>query len=165
MREAQRPELPDINARSSPSGGPALFEGDRALPARVELSESSGPVSPTAQYFVELSLRAGPGGVTLRREIRRDWQAGSFRTRVDDEIAVDRAAYERLWADLLAAGAFAPGPPPKAGPPRIGGSNNRLTLELGKQRRTIEFRRSELSRDPPPAWLPLVERVRQLARL
>ncbi|RYE89384.1 MAG: hypothetical protein EOO75_11890 [Myxococcales bacterium] len=135
------------------------------MPARIVLSESSGPVSPPGQYFVEMTLTAGPAGVSLRREIERDWKGGTFRTAIDDEITVDRATYETLWADLLAAGAFDPTPPAKAAPARVGVSSNRLTLALGKQRRTIEFRSSDLMRDTKPAWLPLLERVRRLAKL
>ena len=152
------------------SGGesPALFEGDKPLAARLELVESSGPVSPAHQYFVKLQLIAGPAGLKLRRDLKRDWKDGSFQTCIDDEVTVDRAVYEQLWADLLAAGAFSPtpqAPAREATKARVGVSHNHLTLQLGSQKTRVEFRTSDLARETPPPWLPLLQRVRQLADL
>ncbi len=148
-----------------PSGRPALFDGDSPVPARIELSESSGPVSPAHQYFVDIELTAGPDGITLRRKVKRDWKAGTFTTSIDDTVALDRAAYEQLWDDLLAADVFAAPAkkPAKAAPARMGGSDNHFTVKLGKKTLTQEFRTSELARSTKPAWVPVLERLRRLA--
>lgn len=150
---------------ASPSSRPALFDGDTPVAARIELSESSGPVSPAYQFFVDIELTAGPDGITLRRKVKRDWKAGTFTTSIDDSITVDRAAYEQLWDDLLAADVFAAPAkkPAKAAPARMGGSDNHFAVKLGKKSRKQEFRASDLARSTKPAWLPVLERLRLLA--
>jgi hypothetical protein len=66
--------------------------------ARIELFEASGPVSPRFQYTTKITILGRPGALpTVVRE-HRD-AAGEHH----DEHELDRAVYEVLLADLLAA--------------------------------------------------------------
>ena len=68
------------------------------LPARIELAESSGPVSPRHQYTTKIVVEAA-ADVTPR--LVRDHRDASGAHH--DERALVRGAYEKLFADVLAA--------------------------------------------------------------
>ena len=67
-------------------------------PARIKLVESSGPVSPRFQHQTTIVIEAGPG---LSPRLVRDHRDVSGEHH--DERALDRTAYEAVFAAVLAA--------------------------------------------------------------
>lgn len=140
----------------------ALFTGDTPTEALIELNESSGPVSPEHQFYLSVTVSAGPSGLRLRVDDKRDWEGGEFRTKVSTDEALSRADYEALWADLLRLGVFT-APTTAAPEKRVGASLNQLAVRLGDQRMSHEYRLSELARKSRPPQAAMIERVRALA--
>ena len=69
-----------------------------ALPSRIELVEASGPVSPRHRYTTSIIVEAGPE-LSPRVVSDRTDAAGAHH----EEHALERAAYESLFATVLAA--------------------------------------------------------------
>lgn len=73
-------------------------------PVKIELVESSGPVSPRYQWSTRVVIEGEGASLTLRFEDRRAGEDGTpVSVRVEE--ALPPAGYERLLADLLAADA------------------------------------------------------------
>jgi hypothetical protein len=104
------------------------------LPARLELSESSGPVSPRYQYTTGVVVTLAPpaSAPLLAIEHVADYVGGvpSFEVHTSDPLARDR--YEQLWADLLAQDVFSLGGDLAADKrDRTGVSFNHVEIVLG----------------------------------
>lgn len=83
----------------------ALAELLAARPVKIELVESSGPVSPRYQWSTRVLVQGGEEVVTLSFNDRRALVSGEPATTVLVEEALPPAGYERLLADLLEADA------------------------------------------------------------
>jgi hypothetical protein len=147
-----------------PAPPPALFEGDHPTPSRIELVESSGPVSPSYQFHSRIVVEAEGGALALSLDDERGWEDGEFRQKLHRREAMPRADYEALWTDLLALDALALGADliGAEGRRKVGVAFNHLTLRLGDREARIDYRRSDLSRSKFAPQARVVERVRRL---
>lgn len=143
---------------------PSILDGEHLVPSRVELEESSGPVSPRHQFHTRIVVEAKGDAITLDIEDERGWDAGEFRavTRIQEPLS--KGAYQSLWADLLAQAPFSLEGDliGEQGRTMVGVSFNHLHLRLGKQEARIAYRLRDLSRSKFAAQARLVERVRGL---
>ena len=153
-------------AKKSPPAAPppALFEGDHPLPSRIELVESSGPVSPTHQFHTRIVVEAEGDALSLVLNDERGWEDGEFRQQTHRHEAMPRADYEALWSDLLALDALALGADliGAEGRRMVGVAFNHLLLRLGDREARIDYRRRDLSRSKFAPQARVVERVRRL---
>jgi hypothetical protein len=95
--ETRRPSLVDDNGE--------------LLPARLELQESSGPVSPRYQYTTHVLVTSEPpaSAPVLKIEHVAEYSGGVPAVDVHAFEPLERDRYQRLWADLLAQDVFALG--------------------------------------------------------
>ena len=104
------------------------------LPARLELWESSGPVSPRYQYTTHVLVTCEPPGSApvLTIEHAAEYAGGVPTFEVHSVDPMPRQRYERLWADLLAQDVFALGGDLATGHrDRTGVSFNHAEIVLG----------------------------------
>jgi hypothetical protein len=111
-----------------------MNDAGELLPARLELSESSGPVSPRYQYTTHVVITIAPPDTAplLAIEHVADYVGGvpSFEVHTSEPLPKDR--YEQLWKDLLAQDVFALGGDLAADKrDRTGVSFNHVELVLG----------------------------------
>ena len=111
-----------------------MNDAGELLPARLELAESSGPVSPRYQYTTRVVITIAPpdNAPLLSIEHVADHVGGvpSFEVHTSEPLARDR--YEKLWADLLAQDVFTLGGDLTADKrDRTGVSFNHADLVLG----------------------------------
>ncbi len=86
-----------------PPRPPLVDETGGLLPARIELVESSGPVSPRYQYTTRVLVSVEPPAAPLLTfDHAADYVGGvpSVDAHGSEPLARDR--YERLWSDLFA---------------------------------------------------------------
>ena len=117
---------------SETSPRPALTAGSgELLPARIELWESSGPVSPRYQYKIHVVVAVASAAAAPTLAI--DHTTGGeppLDVHSADPMARDR--YEKLWADLFAQDVFTLGGDLAAGKRnRTGVSFNHVEVVLG----------------------------------
>jgi hypothetical protein len=111
-----------------------MNDAGELLPARLELSESSGPVSPRYQYTTRVVITVEPPATAplLAIEHVADYVGGvpAFEVHTSEPLSKDR--YEQLWADLLAQDVFALGGDlASAKRDRTGVSFNHVEIVLG----------------------------------
>ncbi|MBC7052242.1 hypothetical protein G6O46_24850, partial [Salmonella enterica subsp. enterica serovar Enteritidis] len=82
----------------APAPSPLFDAAGTPVAARIELVEASGPVSPKHHYTTTIVVEAAPG---VSPRIVRDHRDASGEHH--DERALDRAAYEKIFADVLAS--------------------------------------------------------------
>jgi hypothetical protein len=153
-------------AKKSPPAAPppALFEGDHPTPSRIDLVESSGPVSPPHQFYTRLVVEAEGDALSLVIDDERGWEGGAFRQKIRRREVMPRADYEALWSDLLALDALALGADliGAEGRRMVGVAFNHLLLRLGDREARIDYRLRDLSRSKFAPQARVVERVRRL---
>lgn len=127
---------------------PALADLVKARPVKIELVESSGPVSPRYQWATRVLVDGDGDALTLHFEDRRASDDGTPAT-VRVEQVLPAAGWERLVADLLAADAgslshdFIGAEKRK----RIGVSFNHVEIALGEELRCrIDYLKTEVDK-------------------
>ena len=87
---------------------PALVDGSgELLPARIELWESSGPVSPRYQYKISVVVAVTAAAAPTLAIDHTTGGEPAIDVHSAEPMARDR--YEKLWADLFAQDVFALG--------------------------------------------------------
>lgn len=136
------------------------------VPARIELKESSGPVSPRFQYETHVLVTAGEGRVELRYDERREYREGAPQRVVRFSRELSLKEYEELWRELLRFDALAPDRDlvGAANRTRVGVSFNYFEIHLGQRRTRCEYLLSSLRADEAALCRGVVETLRLLAR-
>jgi len=117
-----------VASGSSPRPSIADDSG-KLLPARLELSESSGPVSPRFQYTTHVVISVAPPAADPTVVVDHT-AAGGDSAPITEPL--ERDQYERLWSDLFAQDVFALGGDLTADKKnRIGVSFNHVEVVLG----------------------------------
>lgn len=134
-------------------------------PVRLELQESSGPVSPRFQYALHLTLEASPQAIRLQREIRAGAASPMGPSRSDTlEIPADR--FEALWRDLEAHDAVRQGADliGDSGRRRVGVSFNHFILEVaGQPTVRVDYLLPQLEDDAHAPLRAIVEAFKRFA--
>lgn len=137
-----------------------LFEGDKPVPARISLIESSGPVSPAYQYDLTITLTAGADGLRLAVEHEADFSKNPPGTDVHDKRSPSREAYEKIWAALLPLDPFST-PSATIDPERVGVSFNTLEIQLGQRSVKVDYTLNQLKLPEHARLAALVEAVKK----
>jgi hypothetical protein len=127
---------------------PTLADLVAARPVKIELVESSGPVSPRYQWSTRVLVDGDGDVVTLHFEDRRASEDGTpATTRV--EQALSAAGWERLVSDLVAADAGSLGHDfiGEEKRKRIGVSFNHVEIALGDEVRCrIDYLKTDVDK-------------------
>ena len=136
------------------------------LPARLELQESSGPVSPRYQYTTRVLVTCEPpaSAPVLKIEHVAEYSGGVPAVDVHTFEPLERDRYQRLWADLLAQDVFALGGDLAADRRnRTGVSFNHVEIVLGDPEKTSTRMRFDYLL--PQLALPENERRRNVVEI
>ncbi len=123
------------------AGAYTVFEGDIPVAARIELFESSGPVSPKYQYSTKITVAAGNGNLSISCDDRREFSGGAPLKVVSFSRELTRAEYEGIWRRLGELGALDLNRD-FIGPERrksIGISFNHYELSLGDRKARCDY--------------------------
>ena len=151
-------------------GGEPLFSrrDGELLPARFELTEASGPVSPAFQYKLRILVVANGDGVRLSYEDVGEYEGGKPRRNRKYDGPLTRKGYERLVRELAAEGMLELGersltPAPQA---RVGVSYNQLSVTVGKRTLVkVVYTLARLKTSEGATLAKVIARLRRVLRL
>ena len=83
-----------------------LYDQGRPVSARIELVESSGPVSPAYQFSTRVIVTAENNSITLAYDDRREFRQGKPLNAISFKRELSHDEYEKLWSGLLALRVF-----------------------------------------------------------
>jgi hypothetical protein len=137
-----------------------LFDGAGVpLPARIELAESSGPVSPRHQYTTKIVVEASGAVARLVRD-HRDASGAHH-----DERPLDRTAYEALFTEVLAALPLGQSRDlVGAKRDRKGVSFNHVLVVVGGLSARLDYLQSDVDEDGDTRARAVVEALKRAAR-
>ena len=78
-----------------------LYSGNAPLPVKIELYESSGPVSPRYQYFTHVIIKDDGANIHLSYDDKGNYQDGKPTHHVNFKKDLPRERYEKLWEELF----------------------------------------------------------------
>ena len=142
----------------------ALFEKGLPVPAKIELLESSGPVSPAYQFSTHVIISTDGNAAILSYDDRREYRQGKPQKEISFKKELTRAQYEELWSNLSRLQVFERsrdfiGPENRK---RIGVSFNFFEISLGDRRSRCDYL---LSKAKDPEFEPFLKIIDQLKEL